>query len=190
MKPSDFVVKMNWRTLMVTPRTEVGDGLKNDLLHAWHRGDPLDDLLRKLVVATNARASGLWRLNENQLILAGFGSATDMLEEVSLGFQEATRRVPLDQTGLGIVKAVVTAGPVIGYRNPQAAELSASASWIAKFEANTSLAVPIRDAGSNRLVGVIAVSSAAFIEEADSVWQSMVRLASDLGASIQRESML
>ena len=103
--------------------------------------------------------------------------------EVSSGFQAATRRVPLDQIGLGIVKAAVTAKPAIGRRDPKDSGLDGSATWIARFGANISLAVPIRQKETNQILGVLAVSTSAFIEEGDSLWQTLISLADDLGSA-------
>ena len=158
-------------------------GLKQEFRSAWRNGDSLGELLNRLVTETESRASGLWRLEENHLVLVGFGWASDMPLEVSSGFQAATRRVPLDQIGLGIVKAAVTAKPAIGRRDPKDSGLDGSATWIARFGANTSLAVPIRQKETNQILGVLAVSTSAFIEEGDSLWQTLISLADDFGSA-------
>ena len=155
--------------------------LKNDLCIAWQKAKPLDNLLARFVETTKSRASGLWRLERNELVLVGFGFASDMPLDVSLGFQEVTRRVSLDQTGLGIVKAIVSQKPAIGRRDPQESGLDGSATWIAKFGANTSLAIPIRDLQSNLLIGVFAVSTAHFVEVGDWLWRTMEEFSLELG---------
>jgi hypothetical protein len=157
--------------------------LNNEFILAWNADGPFDELLTRFVAATESRASGLWRLEENELVLLGFGWASDMPQEVSMGFQEATRRVPLSQTGLGIVKAIVSGKPAIGRRDPQENGLSGSATWIAKFGANTSLAVPIRDAQATHFIGVLAVSTETFVEEGDALWQTMLEISKVLGVS-------
>jgi hypothetical protein len=157
-------------------------GLNDELLSAWRTGSSCDELLTNLVVETASRASGLWRLDENHLVLIGFGWASDMPLDVSNGFQAATCRVALDQIGLGIVKAAVTAKPAIGRRDPHESGLDGSATWIEKFGANTSLAVPIRQAATNQITGVLAVSTAAFVEPGDSLWQTLTSLADELGS--------
>ena len=159
-------------------------GLKEEILSAWQTGSSCDELLAKFVVKTSSRASGLWRLEKDHLVLIGFGWASDMPPDISSGFQAATRRVPLDQIGLGIVKAAVTAKPAIGRRDPQeSGGLDGSATWIAKFGANTSLAVPIRQKETNQIIGVLAVSTFTLIEEGDSLWQTLIELADELGSA-------
>ena len=156
-------------------------GLIGEFRDLWRTGNSMDDVLSRFVTETKSRAAGCWRLQLGQLKLVGFGWAGDMPEEVSQGFQAATRCVSLDQTGLGIVRAVVTDAPVIACRDPRATGLDGSASWIVRFGANTSLAVPIRDAVTHALIGALAVSTAAFIEEGDLLWGTVHELASDLG---------
>jgi len=155
--------------------------LAEELCAAWRAKVSLDGLLSRFVVQTASRASGCWRLQDGFLDLVGFGWASDMPDDVSQGFQSATRHVSLDQTGLGIVKAAVTEKPAIGRREVDPSGLIGSASWIVKFEANTSLAIPIRSGETGAVAGVIAVSTAAFVEEGDSLWQTMHELANKLG---------
>lgn len=136
----------------------------------------MNEPLSRLVLATAARAAGCWRLESGHLILIGFGWASDMPDDVSQGFQQATRRVSLDQMGLGIVKAAVSDEPAIGRRDANTTGLDGSASWIVKFSANTSLAVPIHDPSTHRVCGVLAVSTAGFVEEGDVLWQTLLGL--------------
>jgi len=157
-------------------------GLKEEFRSAWLADNSFGELLKRLVAETSSRASGLWRLEENHLVLVGFGWASDMPLDVSSGFQAATRRVPLDQIGLGIVKAAVTAKPAIGRRDPKESGLDGSATWIAKFGANTSLAVPIRQKETNQIIGVLAVSTSEFVDEGDSLWQTLISLADEIAS--------
>ncbi len=156
-------------------------GLNDEFCAAWHAGGSFDGLLARLVDETSSRASGCWRLKEGHLVLIGFGWARDMPIDVSEGFQAATCRVSLEQTGLGIVKAVASNKPAIGRRDPKESGLDGSATWIEKFGANTSLAVPIRQRQTNRIVGVLAVSTESFVEEGDSLWETLLRLSNELG---------
>ncbi len=158
-------------------------GLKEEFRSAWLAGNSFDELLERLVIETASRASGLWKLEENHLVLIGFGWTSDMPRDVSSGFQAATRRVPLDQIGLGIVKAAVTVKPAIGRRDPKESGLDGSATWIARFGANSSLAVPIRQKETHHVIGVLAVSTSAFVEEDDSLWQTLIALADELGSA-------
>lgn len=157
--------------------------LIDEICEAWRHDKPLDTLLSRFVEQTDSRASGIWRLVDDHLVLAGFGWADDMPDEVSQGFQDATRRVSLEQTGLGIVKAAVTRQPAIGRRDANATGLSGSASWIEKFAANTSLAIPIQDFDNAKVLGVAAVSTVAFVEPNDSLWKTIHLLAAQLGRS-------
>jgi hypothetical protein len=78
--------------------------------------------------------------------------------------------------------------PTVGRRDAQATGLDGSASWIAKFGANTSLAVPIHDAASRRVAGVLAVSTAAFVEEGDALWHTLTQLSHELGQATSHTS--
>jgi hypothetical protein len=155
--------------------------LIDEIARAWRDGDSLDELLSQFVVETESRASGIWRLVDGFLELAGFGWAADMPHEVSQGFQDATRRLSLDNIGLGIVKAAVTEKPVVGRRDFRATGLDGSASWIVRFEANSSLAVPIHDEQSRSVPGVVAISTGAVIQENDPLWSTMLQLAKEMG---------
>ena len=148
---------------------------------AWDAKVLMDELLFRLVEQTASRAAGCWRLDRQILHLAWFGYARDMPHDVSQGFQDATRSVPLNQLGLGIVKAAVTEQPAIGRRDAGMTGLGGSASWIVRFDANTSLAVPIRNEAVDRVVGVLAVSTADWIEPDDSLWRTLTQLSREIG---------
>lgn len=158
--------------------------LSEQLIDSLRSGQSLDAPLRELVIETKARAAGCWRVHNEHLALLGFGAAVDMDEAVDCGFREATRRVPLDQLGLGIVKAVVTGQPAIGRRDPADTSLDGSATWIARFQAQTSLAVPIRLVNSNEVAGVLAVSTAAIVCPEHPLWSLLIELAYQLGSAI------
>ena len=163
--------------------------LHQRLSDALRSGQSLDGPLQELVIETNARAAGCWRLHDQHLELLGFGAAADMNEEVDRGFREATRRVALDQRGLGIVKAAVTGQPATGQRDPADGSLNGSATWIARFQAQTSLAVPIRRETSNEVVGVLAVSTAAIVHPEHPLWSLLIELASQLGEVISTQQV-
>ena len=158
--------------------------LHQRLIDAFRNGQSLDGPLRELVIETKARAAGCWRLRDGHLELLGFGAAADMDEAVDQGFREATRRVPLDQLGLGIVKAAVTGQPAIGRRDPADNSLDGSATWIARFQAQTSLAVPIRLMNSSDVAGVLAVSTAAIVHPDHPLWSLLIELAEQLGEAM------
>lgn len=136
----------------------------------------MDAPLSRLVEATGAIAAGCWRMENETLNLIGFGSVKEMLPEVRQGFQDATRKVCLNQTNLGIVQASVSKKPTIAHRDPGQTGLDGSASWIVKFAASTSLAVPIFDSCSRTVIGALAISTAAQIRENDELWNKIVYL--------------
>ena len=158
--------------------------LAEQLIAALRDGQSLDAPLRDLVIETKARAAGCWRLRDGHLELLGFGAAADMDEAVDRGFREATRRVPLDRLGLGIVKAAVTGQPTIGRRDPADNSLEGSATWIARFQAQTSLAVPIRRANQSEIAGVLAVSTGAIVHRGHSLWKLLTELADQLSEAM------
>src|SRR5438105_2078358 len=119
--------------------------LDTDLCAAWNSRQSMDAPLSRFVEATGAVAAGCWRMEDETLNLVGFGSVREMPSDVSQGFQDATRKVSLNQTNLGIVQASLSKKPTIAYRDPGQTGLDGSASWIVKFAGSTSLAVPIFD---------------------------------------------
>ena len=147
----------------------------------WRKSEgSVENALDDLLTETDSRAVGLWRLDSESLHLVGFRAKPDMPAEVRTGFADATRQVPLFQTGLGIVKAVVKRGPAVANVEAGQAGLADSASWLAKFEAVQSLAVPIF-AGED-IIGVLAMSTAHPFREHDETWQLLTGVAGRLGS--------
>lgn len=157
--------------------------LANEFGDLWRSNASMNDFLSRFVIETKSRAAGCWRLEQGHLKLVGFGWASDMPDDVSHGFQTATQSVSLKQTNLGIVRAVMTVRPTVAHRDPTLTGLDGSASWIVRFGANTSLAVPIREAKSGDIVGALAVSTAAYVQEGDSLWRTLQDLTSGIGQS-------
>lgn len=151
---------------------------------SWQSGEQMDVCLSQLVLVTQARAAGCWRLEDDFLNLAGFGWADDMPHDVSEEFQFATQHVSIAQCGLGIVKAAVSRQPAIGRRDAVSTGLAGSATWIERFGASSSLAVPIMAPMTQDILGVLAISTVDQIENNDGCWQSLIRLASELGATV------
>ena len=120
----------------------------------------IHDTLVRLLQADKGRAIGYWTWAEDEqaLLLEAFAAVDDMPAEVQRDFAEQTRQVPVSETGLGIVEAVIAGKPAWANIDPSATGLGASASWLAKFEATQSLAIPILVEGQLR--GVLAISSA------------------------------
>ncbi len=97
-------------------------------------------LLRDL----NARATGLWHVEGDALVLDVFAPADDMPADVASGFSQATQRVPLSLRDLGVVKAALERQVVVS----RAAELPpeiGSGYWLRAFGAERSVAVPLND---------------------------------------------
>jgi hypothetical protein len=135
---------------------------------------PLAMLLRAL----NARAVGLWRCRGDHLEQVGFRAVADMPQTTRQEFAAATRRVSLSETGLGIVKAVVSRKPAVAAVAGNV-ELGQSAGWLARFEARQSVAMPVQH--HNAIVGVLASSSAQEIHAGDAHWELLGKLAAALG---------
>ena len=151
-------------SLLTTPATRLG------------QAEELADLLN----ATNARAVGCWGHERGVLYLAGFLSVEAMPEAVQAEFVAATRIVPLTQTQFGIVQAVVQGGPAVNHRAMEPlARPEGSIGWLGRFEAASSLAMPIRT--GKELRGAIAVATERRIEPEDAVWRLVLALANRLG---------
>jgi len=140
---------------------------------------PVDTALDTLLKQTGARAVGLWRVQENQLIQVGFRAVPDMPLEVQVGFASATAAVPLSNPKLGIVQAVLSREPTIATLDPQETGLTVSASWLARFGAEQSVAFPIFDAAQT-VTGVLAISTPAPLQSGDETWQLMITLTAGL----------
>ena len=144
--------------------------IKAAVSHAGDVSDGLDALLEQ----TGARASGLWRCHIDRLMLIGFRAVADMPNEVRRGFVSATESVPLTETGLGIVKAVITRKSAMAYLDPGDSGLRASAGWLGRFECVQSLAVPILCAAD--IEGVIAISTPLELVPESEAWQMMLHV--------------
>lgn len=142
-------------------------------------GTPPLDALQAILNATSGRAVGLWRRQGDSLLQIAFCTVDDMPAETHDAFAAATKRVPLYETGLGIVKAVQTAAPALADLDTQATVLETSATWLARFAARRSLAVPTLSNGS--INGVLAVSTAKDLTPGHAEWDLICRLASELG---------
>ncbi len=104
----------------------------------------------------NARAAGLWRVEENQLTLVAFVPAEDLSAAVAEDFTEATRTVPYQETDLGIVGAWHTGQPAVSVAFKLPPE-QGSGLWLRAFNAARSVAVPLRDARGN-IAAVLSVA--------------------------------
>lgn len=120
--------------------------------------EPLTDFLH----AGHGRAAGLWRTAPAELVQLAFVTADDMPGEVHSEFSAATQTVPLSSGGLGIVKAVTSGQPTLGTLDGGSSGLDGSATWLARFGALHSLAIPVRD--DERILGVFALSTASRLD--------------------------
>ena len=98
-----------------------------------------------------------------------------MPADVIEAFAAATRVVSLQQTGLGIVNAAVTQQPTVALLAVNGGRLPGSASWLERFEAVQSLAVPIMAKG--RVRGVLALSTAYAFGPDHAAWLLTMNLA-------------
>jgi len=119
-------------------------------------GTSAEERLAALLELPEARAAGLWRIENGRLALVAFAPCAALSAEVARGFAEATRSVPLDQPGLGIVAAAQRGEPAVT-RAIEMPEDSGSGLWLRRFGASRSIAVPLRDAGG-AIIGVLSVA--------------------------------
>ncbi len=150
---------------------------------AFLEGDAADSGLDDLLAETGARAAGLWRRasGEDRLALVGFRAVPDMPRDVSDGFAEAMRAPSLRETGLACVAAVVLRETQMGTLDAAESGLPGSASWLARFAARQSVAVPFSGRGGAE--GVVAISTAVPLRRGDSVWTLMHAVATVLAGT-------
>lgn len=165
---------------------EDGVGLVCQFQRAWSpvaggTAADVDFALSALLAATGARAVGWWRRNGERLQLLGFQAADDMPAEVQSGFRDATRDVPLTRVELGCVRAAAERQPVVAREDATIRGLTGSASWLARFGAAQSLAVPIVQ--EDQAVGVLAIATADVFEATASPWRLLQSIATVLSES-------
>ncbi len=118
-----------------------------------------EERVAALLAEPSARAAGLWRVEGDRLVLVAFAPCPELPEEVARGFAEATRSVPLEQGGLGIV-AAARGGETAVSRAHEIAGDSGSGRWLRAFGAARSVAVPLCDA-DGAVTGVLSVALAS-----------------------------
>ncbi len=131
------------------------------------------------MTVTLARAAGLGRLEGDLLRQVGVRAVSQMPVEISSAFAATTETVPISETGLGIVKAVLTGAPALARVDAQAEGLTTSANWLARFECSASLAAPTMN--ENSVNGVLAISREEEPVQDDEHWTLLCRLATSLG---------
>lgn len=157
--------------------------LMRDFRDAWSRvaegsNDCVDAVLSALLSVTNARAVGWWRRVGDELELLRFRAVADMSDAVRAGFMAATGRVPMSRIELGCVRAAAELRPVIAREDAVQRGLSGSASWLARFGASQSLAMPIVRDG--HAMGVLAIATADTFDEDSPIWRRMAAIVTEL----------
>ncbi len=162
--------------------SEANDASVDRVAQAVHRGlrsANLGPALDQLLDLTGARATGLWQLQTQSLRLLGFRAVPDMDQRVQAEFEQATAEVPLDRTGLGIVKAALQRQPAISRVDEQPKTAATSSGWLDRFGARSSVAVPVFC--DERLWGVVAVSTEELLTPSGATVRKMQELAERLG---------
>ena len=157
--------------------------LVRDFQEAWWRvaagsNDRADAVMSALLAATGARAVGWWRQVGEQLEQLSFRAVADMPEEVRVGFMAATGRVAMSHIELGCVRAAAELQPVVAREDAAQRGLTGSATWLARFGASQSLALPIIQDGLS--VGVLAIATPDHFEEDSPIWRTMSAIVAGL----------
>ena len=157
--------------------------LVRDFREAWSRvaagsNDRVDSVMSALLSATGARAVGWWRRVGEELEQLSFQAVADMSDDVRAGFITATGRVAMSRIELGCVRAAAELRPVVAREDAVQRGLTGSASWLARFGASQSLALPILRDG--RAEGVLAIATAEVFDENSSIWRTMTAIVAEL----------
>lgn len=134
--------------------------------------------LQSLLVATEGNAVGVWRRVGHDLVVLGFAHDAAFPADVGVEFAAATQKVSLNQTGLGIVHAVLTEQPAVALLPSQGGLLPGSGGWLERFGSVQSLSVPIAKDG--KMVAVLALSSRHRFQPADPTWKILTDLAAEI----------
>ena len=151
-----------------------------DFREAWSRAsaERLNAAMSALLSATGARAVGWWRRVGEELEQLSFQAVTDMPQEVRIGFMAATGRVTMSRIELGCVRAAAELRPVVAREDAAQRGLTGSASWLTRFGASQSLALPIIQDG--RAVGVLAIATEEVFDETSPIWRTMAAIVAEL----------
>lgn len=134
--------------------------------------------LTSWLILSQARAVGWWRCDQNELRMLGFVAASDMPLDVQNGFTQAMQRVSLERIELGCVRAAAEQRPVIAREDAAKWGLGGSASWLQRFAAQQSLAIPI--VCESRVTGVLAIATEKPFDESSEQWKLLVKLVTAL----------
>lgn len=166
---------------LMMPRDDAD--LVRDFRDAWLRvstgsNDRVDVVMLSLLSATGSRAVGWWRRVGEELEQLSFQAVADMPEEVRVGFMAATGRVAMSRIELGCVRAAAELRPVVAREDAAQRGLTGSASWLERFGASQSLALPIIQDGL--AVGVLAIATSEVFDEASPIWRTMTAIVAGL----------
>ena len=164
--------------------------LVRDFRDAWSRvmteaNDRVDSVMSALLSATGARAVGWWRRVGDDLEQLSFQAIADMPDDVRVGFITATGRVPMSRIELGCVRAAAELQPVVAREDAAQRGLTGSASWLARFGASQSLALPIVRDGL--AIGVLAIATPEVFDEDSSIWRTMAAIVAELATIPYRD---
>lgn len=154
--------------------------------------DSTRSVMREFLNALSARAAGCWLRQGDELICLEFVAAGDMPFEVQNGFLDVMRQVSLSHVELGCVRAAVEMRPVVAREDAAQRGLGGSASWLARFGAGQSLAIPILRNGD--VIGVLAIATVDHFDESSVVWKAMTGMveaisqATEFGATLESGS--
>jgi len=157
--------------------------LVRDFQKAWSRvatgsNDQVDAVMSALLSSTGARAVGWWRRVGEELEQLSFQAVADMPKEAQVGFMAATGRVAMSRVELGCVRAAAELRPVVAREDAAQRGLTGSASWLARFGAGQSLALPILRDGL--AVGVLAIATADVFDETSTTLRTMAAIVEEL----------
>ena len=107
-----------------------------------------------------------------------------MPDDVRVGFMAATGRVAMSRIELGCVRAAAELQPVVAREDAAQRGLSGSASWLTRFGASQSLALPIIQDGL--AVGVLAIATAEVFDETSPIWRTMTVIVAELAHVVPR----
>ncbi|MCA9014036.1 MAG: GAF domain-containing protein [Planctomycetaceae bacterium] len=146
---------------------------------AFQENKEILPVLDRIMDLLGGRAIGLWRCETDRLVQVGFCAVAEMDEQVRKQFAAFTREVSLENTGLGIVKAIVERRPAIGTLRGEESGLKGSSEWLQKFGAQQSYAVPVFE--GDQVAGVLAISTNCVHQTGDREWEILTRIAQGIG---------
>jgi len=141
------------------------------------------NLAEQVLQLLDCWAVGLWKVEGDSLTQQSFAAADQFDQTVAEEFVAATRSVPLAETTLGIVNAVVNRRSAWARATETEGDLRRSAGWLGRFQSACSLSCPLNDA-SGTPVGVLAVSWRELVGEDDPRYQKLEHLAAAVSQRI------